>query len=80
METLFSIYPNVQDLLTTPPEDLAPVFLTLAKGMVQNGMFQPEAVNDIAIAAPHALHGPARLRVSQQTANRTPSLSGLELD
>jgi len=57
METLFSIYPNVQDLLTTPPEDLAPVFLTLAKGMVQNGMFQPEAVNDIAIAAPHALHG-----------------------
>ena len=33
------------------------MFLTLAKGMVQNGMFQPEAVNDIAIAAPHALHG-----------------------
>jgi hypothetical protein len=37
METLFSIYPNVQDLLSTPPEDLAPVLLTLAKGMVQNG-------------------------------------------
>jgi uncharacterized protein (TIGR02391 family) len=57
METLFSIYPNVQDLLATPPEDLAPVLLTLAKGMVQHGMFQPETVNDIAIAAPHALNG-----------------------
>jgi uncharacterized protein (TIGR02391 family) len=59
METLFSIYPNVQDLLATPPEDLAPVLLTLAKGMLQNhnGMFQPDAVNDIAIAAPHALNG-----------------------
>jgi hypothetical protein len=57
METLFSIYPNVRDLLATPPEDLAPVLLPLAKGMVQNGMFQPEAVNDIAIAAPHALLG-----------------------
>jgi uncharacterized protein (TIGR02391 family) len=57
METLFTIYPNVQDLLGTPPEDLAPVLLTLAKGMVQNGTFQPEAVNDIASAAPHALLG-----------------------
>jgi uncharacterized protein (TIGR02391 family) len=33
------------------------VLLTLAKGMVQNGMFLPETVNDIAIAAPHALNG-----------------------
>lgn len=57
METLFSIYPNVQYLLATPPEDLTPVLLTLAKGMVQNGTFLPEAVNDIAIAAPHALNG-----------------------
>jgi uncharacterized protein (TIGR02391 family) len=57
METLFSIYPNVNDLLATPPEDLAPVLLTLAKGMVQHGMFQPETVNDIAVAAPHALNG-----------------------
>jgi uncharacterized protein (TIGR02391 family) len=57
METLFSIYPNVQDLLATPPEDLAPVLLTLAKGMVQNGTFHPETVNDIAIASPHALNG-----------------------
>jgi uncharacterized protein (TIGR02391 family) len=57
METLFSIYPNVNDLLATPPEDLAPILLTLAKGMVQNGMFQPGAVDDVAIAAPGALHG-----------------------
>jgi hypothetical protein len=47
----------VQDLLSTPPEDLASVLLTLAKGMVQNGMFLPETVNDIAIAVPHALNG-----------------------
>lgn len=57
METLFTIYPNIQDLLATPPEDLAPVLLALAKAEVQNGMFYPDAVNDVAIAAPNALHG-----------------------
>jgi uncharacterized protein (TIGR02391 family) len=36
---------------------LAPVLLTLAKGMVRNGMFLPEPVNDIAIAAPGARQG-----------------------
>lgn len=56
-ETLFSIYPDVQDLLATPPEDLTPVLLTLAKSIVQNGMFQTQAVNDIALAAPRALNG-----------------------
>src|ERR1039458_8711347 len=55
METLFSIYPNVQDLLATTPEDLAPVLLTLAKGMVQSGMFHKEAVNNAATAPPNAL-------------------------
>jgi uncharacterized protein (TIGR02391 family) len=57
METLFSIYPDVPDLLATPPEDLAPLLLKLAKGIIQNGMFQPETVNEIAIAAPHAHQG-----------------------
>lgn len=57
METLFSIYPDVQDLLATPPEELAPVLLTLAKSMVQNGMFLPESVNEIAIAGPHSHQG-----------------------
>jgi uncharacterized protein (TIGR02391 family) len=48
VETLLTLYPNVQDLLATPPEDLAPVLLKLARGIVQNGMFWPDAANDIA--------------------------------
>jgi len=48
METLLTLYPNVQDLLATPPEDLAPVLLKLARGTVQNGMFWPDTVNGIA--------------------------------
>jgi uncharacterized protein (TIGR02391 family) len=57
LETLFSIYPNIHDLLATPPEEVAVVLLTLGKGMVQNGMIHPGAVNDVAIAAPNALQG-----------------------
>ena len=33
------------------------MLLTLAKGMIQNGMFHPDSVTDIALAAPHALNG-----------------------
>jgi uncharacterized protein (TIGR02391 family) len=57
METLFSLYPNVEDLLATPPEDLALVLLKLARDLVQNGSFQPEVVNNVALAAPNALNG-----------------------
>src|SRR5271165_360093 len=57
METLFSIYPNAQDLLATPPEELVLLLLKLAKGMVQNGMFLPGDINDVALAAPNAVHG-----------------------
>ena len=60
METLFSIYPNVQDLLATSPEDVAPVLLTLAKDMVQNGMFHKESVNNVATAPPNALQSQQR--------------------
>jgi hypothetical protein len=48
METLLTIYPTVADLLATPPEDVAVVLLKLAKGTVQNGMFWPETVNNVA--------------------------------
>jgi hypothetical protein len=48
MDTLLTYYPNVADLLATPPEDLAPVMLKLARGTIQNGMFSPDTVNDIA--------------------------------
>jgi uncharacterized protein (TIGR02391 family) len=52
METLFTIYPNVEDLLATPPEDLAPVLLTLARDQAPNQMFHPNTVNQIATAPP----------------------------
>lgn len=49
METLQTFYPNVDDLISTPPEDLAPLLLKFARGIVQNdGMFFPGVVNDIA--------------------------------
>ncbi|HME26953.1 MAG TPA: TIGR02391 family protein [Acetobacteraceae bacterium] len=54
METLFSIYPEVRDLLGTSPEDLAPVLLKLARGMVQNGMFHKGAVGNVALDPPNA--------------------------
>lgn len=47
METLQSFYPNLQDLLDTPPEDLAPVLLKVARGTIQNGMFWSDTVNDM---------------------------------
>ena len=48
METLLTFYPNVDDLLQTPPEDLAPILLKLARANVQNGMFHPDTVNGAA--------------------------------
>jgi hypothetical protein len=47
METLQTFYPNVDDLISTPPEDLAPLLLKFARGIVHNdGMFFPDVVND----------------------------------
>jgi uncharacterized protein (TIGR02391 family) len=51
METLYSFYPKVEDLLATPPDDLAPIMVKLARGTVQNGMFWPDTVNEIAMGA-----------------------------
>ena len=51
METLPLIYPNVADLLATPPEDLAPILLAFAREAMkrQNGMFDPNYVNELAL-------------------------------
>ena len=51
METLQTFYPNLADLLATPPEDLASVLLKFGRVTVQNGMFWPDTVNDIATGA-----------------------------
>jgi len=48
METLLTFYPNVDDLLQTSPEDLAPVLLKFARAAIQNGMFHPDTVNRAA--------------------------------
>jgi uncharacterized protein (TIGR02391 family) len=45
-DTLRTLYPDLQDLLDTPPEDLAPVLLKVARDTLQNGMFLPQTVND----------------------------------
>jgi uncharacterized protein (TIGR02391 family) len=51
METLATLFPDAKDLVAMPPEDIAPILLKLARGTVQNGMFWPENVNDVATAA-----------------------------
>jgi len=51
METLRTFYPNLNDLLATPPEDIAPTLLKFARAAVQNGMFLPDEVNRIATGA-----------------------------
>jgi uncharacterized protein (TIGR02391 family) len=51
METLQSLFPNVDDLLAVSVEDLAPVLLRLGAAKRQNGMFWPEGVTDITIGS-----------------------------
>jgi len=48
METLHNLFPDAKDLLAISPEDVAPLLLKLLRALVQNGMFYPEAVNDVA--------------------------------
>jgi hypothetical protein len=38
-DTLLSIFPNPDDLLSLPPEELGGVILEIASGVMQNGMF-----------------------------------------
>lgn len=51
MVTLQTFYPTTADLLAAPPEELAPILLNFAKQMLQNGIFLPDAVNDVATGA-----------------------------
>jgi len=38
-DTLLSMFPNPDDLLSLPPEELGRVILEIASGVMQNGMF-----------------------------------------
>ena len=38
-DTLLSMFPNLDDLLSLPPEELGRVILEIASGVMQNGMF-----------------------------------------
>jgi hypothetical protein len=38
-DTLLSIFPNPEDLLALPPEELGGVIHEIAPGIMQNGMF-----------------------------------------
>jgi len=44
METLYSVFPNPDDLLRLRPEDLAPILLRLALKQLQPSGFWPDAV------------------------------------
>jgi len=49
MESLLTFYPTAQDLLSADPADVAPIMLKFGKNMIQNGMFLPESVNNVAL-------------------------------
>ncbi len=49
MDTLLTFYPNANDFLTADPADIAPIMLRFAKNMIQNNMFIPDAVNNVAL-------------------------------
>jgi uncharacterized protein (TIGR02391 family) len=48
MDTLFSLFPDVDELLKVPPEDLAPVLLKLALPHLQSAGFIPSAVTQVS--------------------------------
>jgi len=48
MDTLFSLFPDADELLQIPPEDLAPVLLKLALPKLQGAGFIPSAVTEVS--------------------------------
>jgi hypothetical protein len=54
MDTLFSLFPDADELLKVQPEDLAPVLLTLALPQVQSAGFIPSAVTQVSPTDAHA--------------------------
>ena len=49
METLETFFPTADDLLATPPDDLAPILLKLASTRLQTAGFVPDAVTQRTI-------------------------------
>lgn len=49
METLQSLIPTAEELLSTPLEDLAPILLKLASMRLQSAGFVPDAVTQVTI-------------------------------
>jgi hypothetical protein len=49
METLQTLFPTAEELLSTPLEDLAPILLRLASLRLQGAGFVPEAVTEVTI-------------------------------
>jgi len=47
-QTLLTLFPNPEDLLSLEPEDLGGVILELAPGVMQNGMFTLSALEQPA--------------------------------
>jgi hypothetical protein len=58
MDTLQTFYPVADDLLATPPEDLAPILLKFARNAVQNGMFYPDQANQAALGRTALMNQP----------------------
>src|SRR5690242_17143594 len=58
MDTLQTFYPEADDLLATPPEDLAPILCKFARAAVQNGMFNPDQVNEAALGRTALMNQP----------------------
>jgi uncharacterized protein (TIGR02391 family) len=59
MDTLQTFYPVAEDLLATPPEDLAPILLKFARNAVQNGTFYPDQANQAALGRTAPMNAPA---------------------
>ena len=70
METLLTFFPNADDFLSTDPADVAPIMLRFAKNMIQNGMFWPESVNNVALG-----HEPVAPRKPTYPANYNQQIS-----
>ncbi len=51
MDTLQTLFPTAEELLSTPLEDLAPILLRLASMRRQGAGFVPEAVTEITIGS-----------------------------
>jgi hypothetical protein len=70
METLLTFYPNVADFLAADPADIAPIMLRFAKNQIQNDMFIPGSVNNIALGHEPIVPANKLSRPNQQAISR----------